>query len=627
MLLYVEDPLQCWRVGVECLRELLDADRVDGGFAHPGHVRYAPIAESLRPDRPIPSILGAAMDGRDTSLAAVWASKEMVLFGEVAQDKRFGPAMRAQLVSIGTETKLAISLHAGAQPLGLLCADWTEPRASSLSEACVHLPLLARTVLAPVLAAARSLRPESNGASDVARLTPAELKVARMDKLNPKVNAIVSLQPHEGLMAQAKERDEQLASARISGRAVGWMHGFPQAPKDLANTAGIVTTQGSPILKNYVPKADAIVVERARKAGAVFIGKTNTPEFGLGSHTYNPVFGTTLNAFDTTKSAGGSSGGAAVALALNMLPVADGSDMMGSLRNPAAWNNVFGFRPSYGRVPYGPTSEVFIQQLGYEGPMARNVTDLAMLLSVQAGFDARTPLSIDQDPAIFTKPLDKDFKGARIGWMADYNGYLPMEAGVLDTCTKALKHFETLGCTVEAVQPEFSMERLWKTWLTMRGFIIAGIAGGLYADPKTRALMKPEAVWEIESGLKFTAADVYRASVDRSAWYQALNKLFERYDYLVLPSAQMFPFDAKTDWPKSVNGKPMDTYHRWMEVVISGTLSGCPVLSVPAGFGPTGLPMGLQVIGRAQADLAVLQVGHAYEQAAKFTRTRSPLLG
>lgn len=450
--------------------------------------------------------------------------------------------------------------------------------------------------------------------------------LAQVDRFNPTVNAIVSLQAREGLLTQARQRDAQLATAKNEGRSVGWMHGFPQAPKDLAATAGIVTTQGSPILKDYVPKTDAIVVERARKAGAILIGKTNTPEFGLGSHTYNAVFGTTLNAFDPTKSAGGSSGGAAVSLALNMLPVADGSDMMGSLRNPAGWNNVFGFRPSFGRVPYGPTNEVFMQQLGYEGPMGRSVADLAMLLSVQAGHDARVPLSIDQDPAMFTRPLAKDFKGARIGWMGDYNGYLPMEPGVLDTCTQALKHFETIGCTVEAVQPDFSMERLWKTWLTLRGFLVAGVAGGLYADPKTRAMMKPEAVWEVEKGLKVSGADVYRASIDRSAWYQALNTLFQSYDYLVLPSAQVFPFDAKLDWPKSVNGRTMDTYHRWMEVVVGGTLAGVPVLSVPAGFGPGGLPIGLQVMGRAQADLAVLQIGNAYELASKYTARRSPLL-
>ena len=451
--------------------------------------------------------------------------------------------------------------------------------------------------------------------------------LSQIDRLNPKVNAIVSLQARDDLLAQAGRRDTELAAARAAGNSVGWMHGFPQAPKDLTNPAGIVTTQGSPIFKDYVPKADSIIVERERKAGSIFIGKTNAPEFGLGSHTYNKVFGITFNAYDQSKSAGGSSGGAAVALALNMLPVADGSDFMGSLRNPAGWNNVFGFRPSSGRVPYGPTSEVFFQQLGYEGPMGRTVADVAMLLSTQAGHDTRTPLSLTQDPAVFAQPLAKDLKGARVGWLGDYNGYLPMEAGVLDTCVKALKHFETIGCTVEAVQPDFSMERLWKAYLVMRGFMVAGGAGGLYADPKLRAMMKPEAVWEIENGLNLSAMDVFRASVDRSAWYQSLNALYRRYDYLVLPTAQLFPFDAKLDWPKSVAGKPMDTYHRWMEVVIGGTLAGVPVLNVPAGFGPTGLPMGLQIMGRPQADLAVLQVGHAYEQACGYARRRSPLLG
>jgi amidase len=446
--------------------------------------------------------------------------------------------------------------------------------------------------------------------------------LAQVDKFNPKVNAIVSRQAPEDLLRQADERDAQLAK----GQSLSWMHGFPQAPKDLANTAGITTTQGSPILKNNVPKTDAIIVERVRRAGAILIGKTNTPEFGLGSHTYNPVFGTTLNAFDQSKSAGGSSGGAAVSLALNMLPVADGSDMMGSLRNPAGWNNVFGFRPSFGRVPFGPSSEVFVQQLGYEGAMGRSVQDLAMLLSVQAGFDPRIPLSIDQDPAQFARPLERNFKGVRIGWMGDYNGYLPTEPGVLATCEKALKHFETLGCTVEAVQPEFSMERLWQTWLVWRGFLIAGIAGPLYADPKLRAMMKPEAVWEVENGLQLSAAQVYKASTDRSAWYLALNALFQRFDYLVLPTAQIFPFDASLHWPGSINGKTMDTYHRWMEVVVGGTLCGLPILGAPAGFGPKGQPIGLQIMGKAQADLSVLQLGHAYEKASGYTSVRSPLL-
>jgi len=443
-----------------------------------------------------------------------------------------------------------------------------------------------------------------------------------IDRINPKVNAIVSLQNRDGLLHEADLRDDLIKK----GTYLGWMHGLPQAPKDLTNTAGIPTTQGSPILKNYIPKQDSIIVERVRKQGAILIGKTNTPEFGLGSVCYNTVFGTTLNAYDQSKNAGGSSGGAAVSLATRMLPVADGSDMMGSLRNPAAYNNVFGFRPSQGRVPFGPTKEVFFQQLGYEGPMGRTVTDLSMLLSVQAGFDARAPLSDAMDPVVFTQSLKRDFRGTKIGWMGDYGGYLPMEAGVLDLCREGLKGFEAIGCTVDEVVPDFSMEQLWQTWLTLRHFTIAGLAKGLYDNPKTRAMMKPEAIWEIEGGLNLPAAAVWKASVDRSKWYEALRKLFETYDYLVLPTAQVFPFDSNIHWAKEISGRSMDTYHRWMEVVVGGTLAGLPILNVPAGFNADGLPMGMQVIGKAQADLAVLQIGYAYEQATRWVQRKKPAL-
>ncbi|MGV8081914.1 MAG: amidase [Syntrophales bacterium] len=440
----------------------------------------------------------------------------------------------------------------------------------------------------------------------------------RIDRLNPEVNAIVSLQDREGLLRQADERDRQLAR----GEYLGWMHGFPQAPKDLALTAGIPTTLGSPILKDNIPLQDAFIVERARRSGAIVIGKTNTSEFGLGSQTYNEVFGTTLNAFDRTKTAGGSSGGAAVALALHMLPVADGSDMMGSLRNPAAYNDIFGFRPSFGRVPYGPTLDVFYQQLATEGPMARNVTDLAMLLSVQAGFDSRAPLSLREDPDVFTHPLERDFKGVRVAWMGDVGGHLAMEPGVLELCGGALKTFESIGCVVEEALPAFSPERLWETWLTLRGFLIAGIVGPFYRVPEWRALMKPEAVWEVENGLEIRGDAVYRATVDRSAWYLALDALFREYEYLLLPSAQVFPFEAGLHWPREIAGKTMDTYHRWMEVVIGPSMAGLPAISVPAGFNGAGLPMGLQVIGKPGADLAVLQLAFAYEQAADWGRRK-----
>jgi len=443
-----------------------------------------------------------------------------------------------------------------------------------------------------------------------------------IERVNTPANAIVSLRERAALLAEADERDAQLAR----GDHLGWMHGMPQAPKDLTATAGIASTQGSPLFRNEVPKADALMAARMRAQGAIFIGKTNTPEFGLGSNTYNTIFGKTLNAYDPTRSAGGSSGGTAVALALRMLPVADGSDMMGSLRNPAGWNNIFGFRPSQGRVPSVPAHDLFFNQLGCAGPMGRSVPDLAMLLSTQAGYDARAPLSISEDPAQFAGSLERDVGGTRIGWLGNYDGYLPMEDGVLAQCESALKDFESIGCKVEAARPDYPMEQLWQTWLTLRHFSCAGTLGALYRDPEKRALLKPEAQWEVEGGLRLSGEDVWNATVARSQWYNALLSLFERYDYLALPSAQVFPFDANEHWPKAIAGRTMDTYHRWMEVVIGASLAGLPVVCVPAGFNAQGLPMGLQVIGKPQADLAVLQLAHAYDQATQWVKRRKPAL-
>lgn len=447
--------------------------------------------------------------------------------------------------------------------------------------------------------------------------------LAQGERLNPKVNAIVCHEDPQSLLTQAGERDAQLAR----GQSQGWMHGFPQAPKDIAPVAGMITTQGSPILREQRLPTDAAVVARARASGSIFIGRTNTPEFGFGAHTFNPVYGTTLNAFDQRLSAGGSSGGAAVAVALNLLPVADGSDQMGSLRVPAAFNNIFGMRPSLGCVPRAPVAETFFQQLSTEGPMARTVADLAMLLSVQAGYDVRAPQSTRQDPTVFAQPLSRDWKGARIGWLGDFNGYLATEPGIMALSQEALRHFDTIGCTVEAVQPDFSLTRLWDAWLTLRSWTAAGGLVHLYNDPALRAQIKPEAIWEIERGLAMDALSVYKASADRSAWYQALGKLFETYDFLVLPTTQVFPFDATLRWPAAIDGREMDTYHRWMEIVITATVAGLPALSVPAGFNAQGLPGGLQIVGRPQADLSVLQLGHAYEHASGYSRVRSPLLG
>ncbi len=446
--------------------------------------------------------------------------------------------------------------------------------------------------------------------------------LAQIDRVNPAFNAIVSLRDRDELLFEAAQKDSELAE----GIYHGWMHGFPHAVKDLAETKGIPTTMGSPLLANQITAHDAIFVERLKKAGAIIIGKTNTPEFGLGSQTYNNVFGTTCNAYNPKLCAGGSSGGAAVALATRMLPVADGSDTMGSLRNPAAYNNIIGFRPSFGRVPSGPTTEIFLRQLGCEGPMGRTVRDTAMLLSTMAGFDARIPLSIKEDPLQFAGSLQADMKDRKIAWLGDFRGYLPMEPGILEMCRSSLKHFEGLGCIVEPVTIDYPMEKLWQTWLTLRHWLIAGIAGPLYDNIEFRNKIKPEAVWEVEGGLTLGALDVYNASVDRSAWYQTVATLFSEYDYLMLPSAQVFPFDAGIHWPKEVAGKTMDTYHRWMEITIPGTLSGCPIVNVPVGFNDQGLPMGMQIIGPAAQDLKVLQMAYVYEQASGWTKEVPPIV-
>ncbi|WP_087686575.1 amidase [Pandoraea sp. PE-S2R-1] len=448
--------------------------------------------------------------------------------------------------------------------------------------------------------------------------------LAHIAQHNAAVNAIVSLRDADTLLREADERDRQLAQ----GEYLGWMHGMPQAVKDLASCAGLPTRKGSPLTSTGPDTQDSISVSRLRAAGAIFIGKTNVSEFGLGSHSYNPVFGTTLNAYDTSRIAGGSSGGAASALAMRMLPVADGSDMMGSLRNPAAFGNVYGFRPSQGRVPYGPVPEIFVQQLSTEGPMGRTVADVARLLATQAGYDARSPLSLAHahDPAQFAGALHRDVKGLRLGWLGDYGGYLPMEDGVMALCEASLRDFTAMGCEVEACAPGFSMDRLWQTWLTLRHWLVNGSLGEMYADPARRGKLKPEAQWEVAGGEHLRAADVFRASIDRSEWYRSLARLFERYDFLLLPSAQVFPFEAQTHWPASVAGKPMDTYHRWMEVVIGPTLAGLPAISVPVGFDARGLPMGLQIIGPAQADLAVLQLAHAHEQRTQWVQRFPPAM-
>lgn len=445
--------------------------------------------------------------------------------------------------------------------------------------------------------------------------------LARIARLNPVCKAIVSLAPAEVLLAQADACDAELAR----GNSRGWLHGIPQAIKDTAHAAGFPTTHGSPLLKDAVPAADSLYVSRMKAAGAIVIGKTNMPEFGLGSHTFNPLFGATPNAWDPTRSAGGSSGGAAVALAQRLLPVADGSDFMGSLRNPAAWNHVFGLRPSPGRVPGWPKPELYLSQLATDGPMARTVHDLARLLEIQAGFDARVPLSLDDAPKGFVPPSGDHLRGLRIGWLADLGAHLPMEAGVLDTCGQALRALAAGGAEVDDARLGADLDATWQAWLVWRRALVAPTVAAAMRSPADRAQVKPEALWEMDGARDLRFDTFMAASVQRAALLQALLALFERFDLLALPAAQVWPFPIGERWPQAIAGRAMDTYHRWMEVTLYATFAGLPAISVPAGFDPSGRwPMGLQLIGRPRGDAALLRAAAGYEATVPELLARRP---
>ena len=433
----------------------------------------------------------------------------------------------------------------------------------------------------------------------------------RIARINPAINAIISLRDADVLTAEAAAADRELAE----GNSRGFLHGMPFAIKELSEAKGIRCTYGSPLYRDFVPDFDDIHVGRIRAAGAIIIGKTNVPEKGLGSHSYNPIFGVTRNPYDTTRSAGGSSGGAAAGLAARILPLADGSDMMGSLRNPAAFNNVIGFRPSFGRIP-ALDNEIYLGQLSTNGPMGRTVADVAALLDIQSGYDFRDPLSLPKVDFARIKPLDAT--RLRIGWLGDYDGYLPFEPGIIELCERSLDVFGTLGASVEKVDPAFDMDRLWTGWNVMRHFLVANGNAADYADPEKRALLKPELAWEIENGRDLAARDVHSASVIRSDWYRTVLVLFERYDFLILPSAQVFPFDVEQHWPTEIAGRAMDTYHRWMEVVIGPSMVGLPVAAMPAGFSANGLPTGIQIIGPPREDRRVLEMAMTYERATDW---------
>lgn len=462
-------------------------------------------------------------------------------------------------------------------------------------------------------------------AREVSCVEVMDAYLARIAAINPQVNALVSLRSAEVLRREAGVADAELAK----GQSRGWMHGMPQAVKDLAHAVGLPTSSGSPLVHGFQPSQDSLAVARVRAAGAIFIGKTNVPEFGLGSHTFNEVFGPTRNPWDLSRSAGGSSGGAGAALAARLLPVADGSDFMGSLRNPGAWNHVFGLRPSQGRVPSTGALDTWVSQLPTEGPMGRTVADVAMLLHTQAGYDARAPLSLD-DGARFDAALDGlDLRSVRIGWLGDLEGHVPTEPGILETCEQALARLQSMGCAVESTRFGVAPSTLWSGWLAWRQALTHGRLWPLYEKPENRPRMKPEAIWEIEQALQLTGPQFMQASNIRTAFHNDLLRLYERFDVLALPVNQCWPFDVTLRWPAEVAGRRMDTYHRWMEVLTYATFGGVPAISVPAGFGGPGggLPCGLQLLGRPRGDWALLRLAHAYEQGHRELLARRPTLG
>ncbi|MFN3281773.1 MAG: amidase [Tabrizicola sp.] len=449
------------------------------------------------------------------------------------------------------------------------------------------------------------------------RIAPSEVMaawLAQVEAVNGRVNALVSQRDPDALMAEARALDD--AGPR------GWLHGIPFAVKDLVATKGLRTTWGSPIFADHVPEKDDLVAARLRAAGAVIAAKTNVPEWGQGSHSFNPVFGVTRNPYDLTRSAGGSSGGAAAALACRMAWVADGSDMMGSLRNPAAFCNVYGFRPTWGVVPQDAEGDTYLSTLATEGPMARTVEDVARLLIVLAGENPEVPFP----RAVPDLVLDRDLTGLRIGWLADWGGAYAMEPGILDLCEAALRQLEALGARVEPLAPPFPAERLWSSWVTLRAMLNAGGKRALAEDPVRRSQTKAETLWEIEQGQGLSAQAVYEASVIRSRWHAHASRMFEKFDAVVLPSAQVWPFPADWRWPQEIAGRRMDTYHRWMEVVVPASLIGLPALSVPVGFGSQGLPMGMQIIGRSGDDAGVLAIGQAWHRATDWPGRRPPVL-
>jgi len=448
-------------------------------------------------------------------------------------------------------------------------------------------------------------------------ISAREVMAAHLDRiaaLNPRLNAIVTLDAGRA-MDRAARADEALAR----GEAVGPLHGLPVAHKDLQVTRGMRTTFGSPIYRDFVPDEDALLVERLRAAGAIAVGKTNTPEFGAGSQTFNPVFGATLNPYDPTKTCGGSSGGAAVALATGMLPIADGSDMGGSLRNPASFCGVVGLRPSPGRVPSWPAADGW-STLSVDGPMARTVADLALMLSAIAGPDPRSPIALPDAGAPFASPLARDFAGVRVAWWTSLGG-APVDRRVRAVVDAQRPLFESIGCRVDEAEPDFSgFDGVFKTLRALA--FLTGVApriAGRCGD------VKETIRWEVDRGRRLTPDEIASAHTTRTELFHRMRRFMKRYEFFVLPTVQVPPFAVEQPYPTEIEGIAMTTYIDWMQSCYFISIVSTPAISVPCGFTTDGLPVGLQIVGRHHDDWGVLQIAHAFEQATGLSRRRPAL--
>ena len=436
----------------------------------------------------------------------------------------------------------------------------------------------------------------------------------RINRINPSINAIVSRLTNEDCLKLADSADARLAS----GEEVGPLHGLPIAFKDTEPAVGFVCSQGSPIFRDTLPAADSILVERLRRAGAIPIGKTNVPEFAMGSHTYNQVYGTTRNPYDLGKSAGGSTGGGAAAVTAGLLPFADGSDLGGSLRNPASFNNIVGLRPSVGLVPLGPDALPY--GFGVKGAVARTVDDVGAVLSVIAGADPRDPTTYPSDPAALADVGGREFTGVRVAWCPDLGG-LPLDPRTRAVIDSTRAHFEQLGCVVEEACPDlreaegvFLTVRRWRSWHTL---------GPLLASHAHQ--MKPEAIEEIEAGARLTGADLAGAMARHVELMTRVWRFQQRYEFLICTVSQVPPFDADLPWPREIDGVGMESYVSWMKSAYLISATWCPAISMPAGFTTDGLPVGVQIVGRYREDAALLAFARAFEQAVPIGKIR-PLL-